>query len=74
MDFFIGVITNFINYFPQDFQTEALRYVIGAVGVWFVTWVLLGGLLTNRRIRKPTPTQLRNKQIIREVRNSTILL
>ena len=33
MEFVIGVFTNFINHFPQDFKTEATRYVIGAVGI-----------------------------------------
>lgn len=72
MDFIINVVTHFITFFTRDFQVEATRYVIGAVGVWFVTWVLLSGLLENRRIRKSMPAVLRNKQIIREVRNSTI--
>ena len=72
MDFISAVFTNFFTYFPQDFGTEATRYAIGAVGIWFVTWVLLSGVLENRRIRKPLPAVLRNKQIIREVRNSLI--
>ncbi|MBX2837783.1 MAG: sterol desaturase family protein [Gammaproteobacteria bacterium] len=72
LDFIIAVISNFIEYFPRDFQVEATRYVIGAVGVWFITWVLLSGVLENRRIRKPLPALLRNKQIIREIRNSTL--
>ncbi len=72
LDFVIAVFSNFIEHFPRDFQVEATRYVIGAVGVWFVTWVLLSGVLENRRIRKPLPALLRNKQIIREIRNSTL--
>ena len=72
IDFITGVFTNFYTYFPQDFYTEASRYVIGAVGVWFVTWILLSDVLENRRIRKPMPKILRNKQIVREVRNSTL--
>lgn len=74
MDFITAVFTNFVTYFPQDFRVEATRYVIGAVGIWFVTWVLLSGVLENRRIRKPLPAILRNKQIIREVRNSLITI
>jgi sterol desaturase/sphingolipid hydroxylase (fatty acid hydroxylase superfamily) len=72
IDFITGVFTNFYTYFPRDFYTEASRYVIGAVGVWFVTWILLSDMLQNRRIRKPMPKILRNKQIVREVRNSTL--
>ncbi|MFT5573643.1 MAG: lathosterol oxidase [Cryomorphaceae bacterium] len=74
MEFVSDVFIKFITYFPQDFRIEATRYVIGAVGIWFVTWVLLSGVLENRRIRKPMPAILRNKQIIREIRNSLITI
>lgn len=74
MDFITDVIINFVTYFPQNFEVEFTRYVIGAVGIWFITWVLLSKVLKNRRIRKSLPSVLRNKQIIREARNSMITI
>ncbi len=74
IDFVLGVLTNFYTYFPQDFYLEAQRYVIGAVGIWLLTWIILSDFLSPRRIRKPLPAQLRNKQIVREIRNSTLTI
>lgn len=72
MEFLIAVIERFIQHFPEDFRVEGLRYVFGAGGVFFLTWVVLGRALADRRLRKPLPARLRNKQMWREVRNSLI--
>jgi sterol desaturase/sphingolipid hydroxylase (fatty acid hydroxylase superfamily)/uncharacterized protein (DUF2147 family) len=44
-------------------QTDLLRYVIFALGVWLVLWVLLAPLLRNRKIREASPPA---KQLIVE--------
>lgn len=56
----------------EGMRIEGMRYLIGAGGTFFVTWLVLGGILRNRRIRKALPARFRNKQILREVRNSAI--
>jgi len=72
MEFIVDVFNTFITHFPNDFRVEAGRYLFGAGGIFLLTWVLLKGVLANRRIRKPLPKVLRNKQMMREVRNSVI--
>lgn len=52
---------------PMSIQVEGTRYLIGSVGVFFVVWVCLHGVLEHRKIRKPTP---RLKQIQREMFHS----
>ncbi len=72
MEFIIGVIDSFIINLPEGMRVEGMRYLLGAGGIYLLTWVLLAGILKHRRIRKPLPSKLRNKQIVREVRNSAI--
>lgn len=72
MDIFVEILSQFIRNLPQGLEVEGVRYLIGAGGVFFVTWVLLRSLLANRRIRRALPAKLRNKQMIRELRNSAI--
>ena len=74
VNFLLAVFSNWVLHFPADFKTEALRYVIGAVGIWLLVWVLLKGVLSHRRIRKALPRALLNKQIQREIRNSVLTL
>lgn len=49
---------------PVTITAEGTRYVLGSVGVFLLIWVLLGNILRNRKIRKPTP---RGRQIRREL-------
>ena len=74
MDFIFDVITRFIEYFPQDFRVEGGRYVFGAGGIFLLTWVIFKQPLRNRQIRKPLPKILRNKQMLREIRNSLLTI
>jgi len=70
--FLNGALTSFINNLPIGMRVEGMRYLIGAGGVFLLTWVILGGVLAGRRIRKPLPNKMRNKQMLRELRNSGI--
>lgn len=72
MEFIIGVFEHFVGNFADSFRTEATRYWLGAGGIFLLTWVLFAGLLKNRRIRKPLPPRLRNKQMWREIKTSTL--
>jgi len=74
VEFTIGVINSFIANLPEGMRVEGMRYLFGAGGVYLLTWVLLAGLLKVRRIRKPLPSRVRNKQIVREVRNSALTI
>ncbi len=70
VEFISQVINTFINNLGGFIMVDGMRYLIGAGGTFLIVWVLLGGLLASRRIRKPLPAKLRNKQILRELRNS----
>jgi len=70
--FINGALTEFVSNLPVGMRVEGMRYLIGAGGVFLLTWILLSGVLASRRIRKPLPNKLRNKQILREIRNSGI--
>ncbi len=70
--FINGALTSFINNIPEGMRVEGMRYLIGAGGVFLLTWVILSGVFAGRRIRKPLPNKLRNKQMLRELRNSAI--
>jgi len=72
MEFIVEVVSRFIEFLPQDFATEGGRYLFGAGGVFLLTWVLFAKALKSRRIRKPLPMPLRNKQMLREIRNSVL--
>ncbi len=74
MDYLIGVSLEIIDNLPHGFRVEGGRYLMGAGGTFFVVWLLLSGLLANRRIRPALPTVLRNKQIMREIRNSIVTI
>ncbi len=74
MEHVIGLISFFFEVLPSSFRIEGLRYVFGAGGIFVLTWVLLAGVLKNRRIRKAMPRKLLHKQIKREVRNSVIAI
>ena len=49
---------------PMSIQIETTRYLVGAVGTWLMVWVLLGAVLRDRKIRKPSK---RGAQIRREL-------
>jgi len=49
MEFIIGALNSFINNLPEGMRVEGMRYLIGAGGTFFVIWLILGGLLANRR-------------------------
>ncbi|MFT7130548.1 MAG: lathosterol oxidase [Gammaproteobacteria bacterium] len=72
MDFLFGAFNSFINNLPEGLQIEGLRYLFGAGSIFLLTWVIFSGVLASRRIRKPLPTASRNKQILREIGNSTL--
>jgi len=74
MDFLVGAFSSFINNLPEGLQIEGLRYLVGAGGVFVLIWVVLAGILSHRRIRKPMPADSRNRQILREIRNSAITI
>ncbi len=74
MDFIIGALDYFVTNLAEGMRIEGMRYLIGAGGTFFITWILLRGALANRRIRKALPAKLRNKQIGRELRNSSITI
>ncbi|MEM7360829.1 MAG: sterol desaturase family protein [Pseudomonadota bacterium] len=74
MEFVIGALNSFVTNLPDGLRIEGMRYLLGAGGIFLLTWVILAGLLSNRRIRKPLPAKLRNKQMLREIRNSAITI
>jgi len=43
-------------------------------GTYVVVWLVFGGILASRRIRKPLPSKMLNKQIWREVRTSAVTI
>ncbi len=74
MEFLIEAFLSFINNLPEGLQIEGLRYLVGAGGVFLLTWVIFAGILSNRRIREPLPADIRNQQMLREIRNSGITI
>ena len=74
LNFLNGAITSFIHNLPQGMRVEGMRYLIGAGGVFLLTWVILGSILAGRRIRKPLPTKMRHKQMLREIRTSLVTI
>lgn len=63
-DFLTWFFTAVVERAPTNLQVETIRYITGAVSVWLVVWVILGGVLARRKIRKPTE---RGPQIRREL-------
>jgi len=74
MEFLLGAFQSFINNLPDGLQIEGLRYLMGAGSVFLLTWVIFAGMLSHRRIREPMPVDKRNRQILREIRNSSITI
>ena len=74
LNFLNGAITSFIQNLPQGMRVEGMRYLIGAGGVFLLIWVILGSILAGRRIRKPLPTKMRHKQMLREIRTSLVTI
>jgi lathosterol oxidase len=70
VEFINGALSSFISNLPEGMRVEGMRYLIGAGGTFLLIWVLLGGVLAGRRIRKPLPDKMRRKQILREIRTS----
>lgn len=70
--FISGALDSFINNLPQGMRVEGMRYLIGAGGTFLVIWVIFGSVLAGRRIRKPLPAKMRNKQMLRELRTSGV--
>lgn len=70
MDFITTFIGIFFTNLPQGIQIEGMRYLIGVGSIYIITWVVFAGILKFRRIRKALPAKLRNKQMMREIRNS----
>ncbi len=56
-------ITAFATQWLTNVQTDLTRYVIFAVGVWFVLWVALAKPLAGRKIRSDAPS---SKQLMIE--------
>ena len=40
----------------SNMTTDVSRYAVFSIGVWLVLWVVLGGVLKHRKIRKGTPS------------------
>ena len=76
MDFIATYFSNLAGNLLPGIRIEGMRYLIGTVGVFLITWVLLKPVLTNRLIRKRPPSKLLNRQVVRELKNSfqTILV
>lgn len=72
MDHILTIMQIFIAELPHGFRIEGGRYLFGAGGVFLLTWIILKGLLADRRIRTALPAPLRNQQIAREIRNSAV--
>jgi sterol desaturase/sphingolipid hydroxylase (fatty acid hydroxylase superfamily) len=70
MDFIITYFSNLSDNLLPGIRIEGLRYLIGTVGVFLLTWVMFRPLLTRRLIRKRPPSKLLNRQIMRELKNS----
>ncbi|MDB5428977.1 MAG: fatty acid hydroxylase [Caulobacter sp.] len=45
----------FLTHWLDGIRVDLSRYAIFAVGVWLVLWVLLSGVLANRKIRETSP-------------------
>jgi len=74
LNFLNGALTSFIYNLPEGMRVEGMRYLIGAGGTFLLIWVILGGVLAGRRIRKPLPTKMRHKQMLREIRTSGLTI
>lgn len=72
--FINGILSSFIQNLPSGMRVEGMRYLIGAGGTFLLIWVILGGVLAGRRIRKPLPKKMRHKQMLREIRTSGITI
>jgi len=59
----IANLTAFANQWLEDLSTDLSRYVVFAVGVWLVLWVLLARPLAARKIRPERP---RARQLLLE--------
>ncbi|MEO9969659.1 MAG: sterol desaturase family protein [Hyphomonadaceae bacterium] len=74
MDFIAQYFSNLASNLLPGIRIEGARYLIGTVGVFLITWVLLRPVLKNRLIRKRPPAKLLNRQILRELKNSFITI
>jgi len=74
MEFLLGAFLSFINNLPEGLKIEGLRYLIGAGGIFLLTWVIFAAKLRTRRIRAPLAADKRNTQMLREIRNSGITI
>ena len=70
MDFIAQYFSNLAGNLIPGIRIEGMRYLIGTVGVFLTVWVLFAPLLKRRRIRKPLPAKLLNRQVRRELKNS----
>jgi sterol desaturase/sphingolipid hydroxylase (fatty acid hydroxylase superfamily) len=48
-------IHTLFTYWVSATRTDIIRYIIFSVGLWFALWVVLGGVLKNRKIRHDKP-------------------
>lgn len=74
MDFIAQYFSNLFGNLLPGIRIEGARYLIGTVGVFLITWVLLKPVLKNRLIRKRPPQKLLNRQVRRELKNSFLTI
>lgn len=76
MEFVVDYFNQLSSNLIPGIRIEGMRYLIGTVGVFLVTWVLLKPILKRRQIRRRPPRKLLNRQVMRELKNSfqTILV
>jgi sterol desaturase/sphingolipid hydroxylase (fatty acid hydroxylase superfamily) len=48
-------IHQLFTYWVSATQTDIIRYMIFSVGLWFILWVILAGVLKNRKVRADKP-------------------
>jgi len=74
MDFIAHYFSELTSNLLPGIRIEGMRYLIGTVGVFLVTWVLLKPVLAKRLIRKRPPSKLLNRQVMRELKNSFLTI
>ncbi|MEL7453370.1 MAG: hypothetical protein AAGJ50_08385, partial [Pseudomonadota bacterium] len=74
MEFIGQYFADLTNNLLPGIRIEGMRYLIGTVGVFLVTWVFLKPILRNRLIRKRPPRKFLNRQVVREVKNSFVTI